>query len=141
MLARLVIAAVVIGLASPALALEEPPPCTTDNLLAQKGLVEDASVRVDGCNRAVAAMGQWAACDLPAEVSDKMPWIRECLDERLAANVALVDSLTDPRASDVVALNAETHQLADMGDAFSFYIGLMMTNIRLELASQSRNPR
>ena len=136
-----VAAAILAGLSSQAYALEEPLPCTTENLLAKKGLIEDASVRIDGCNRAIVATGQWMACDLPVEVSERMPWFRECLSERLASNVTVLDSLTDPTASDVMAVNTETHQLAELGDTFSFYIGLMAANIRLELASQSRNPR
>ena len=116
----------------PTLAFADPLPCTTDNLLAHKGLLESASTKLDDCNRGVLALGRWVECDLPAELPLTMPWVRECLSERLAANVARLDNLTDPRAADVAELRGEARRLGEMSDAFSFYIALMMVNLRLE---------
>lgn len=141
MFARLIYVAVLAGALSSGRAAAEPLPCSTENLLAQKALVENASVRLDDCNRRVVAEKQWSQCEVSAEIPERMPWIRECLSERLEANTEQLESLTDARASDISALNTEAHRLAEMGDAISFYFGLTRTNMRFQLESLKRpNP-
>lgn len=122
----------------PALTSAEELACTTDNLLAHQQLVENASATLDNCNRAVVATGRWSRCELPAEIPQKMPWINECLSERLAANLARLDSLRDPRASEVTELSTEASRLDEMGNALSLYFGLIRANIGLEVDALKR---
>lgn len=139
MFARLICVAILAGALSSGGAAAEPLPCSTENLLAHKALVENASVRLDDCNRRVVAEKQWSHCEVSAEIPERMPWIRECLSERLAANIEQLDSLTDARASEISTLNTEAHRLAEMGDVFSFYSALTRTNMRFQLESLKRS--
>lgn len=121
-----------------ALAFAQTPTCTTDNLLAHKILIENASVTLDGCNRAVVSTGQWFNCELSAEIPEKMPWVRDCLSERLAANLSRLDSLRDPPAAEVTELSNEASRLEQMGDALTFYLRLMRANVGLQVEALRR---
>ena len=124
MLGRLMMAALVVSTGAPAFAFEEPMPCTTANLLAQKSFVEAAAVKVDACNRSIAAQQQWITCDLPSDTPDRMPWVSTCLNQRLASALSEVDAF-DPRtggAADILTLQHEVQQLTSMKDSWLLYL-------------------